>query len=214
MTRPPLLNRPARIAVVFYSATGNVAALAEALGQGAREAGAEVRLCAVAETAPAEAIASNPRWAAWVAAEHYPTPASLADLEWADGVALGTPTRFGQPAAQLKAFLDTTGGLWMKGLLAEKVGTSFVSASTDHGGLESTVLAINNVFYHWGSLVMPLGYTDPHILKESGNPYGASFVSRGGAQPDDRALTAARIQGARLTGVAAALRAGQGVSAR
>lgn len=196
----------ARIAVIFYSATGNVAALAEALGQGAGEAGAEVRLRPVAETAPPEAISRNPRWQAWVDQRKHPDLATLEDLEWCDGVALGTPTRFGTPAAQLKSFLDTTGGLWAQGKLAGKVGTSFVSASTEHGGLESTVLATNNILYHWGSLVMPLGYWDPHLLKVSGNPYGASFVSRKGASPDDVALEAARLQGQRLARVASALR--------
>lgn len=195
------MDRQARIAVIFYSATGNVAALAEALAVGAREGGAEVRVRPVREHAPLEAIASNPRWQAWVDDNPYDEPAALADLEWADGVALGTPTRFGGPAAQLKQFLDTTGGLWFGRRLADKVGTAFVSASTAHGGLESTVLAINNVFYHWGAIVVPLGYgEDPadNRLKDSGNPYGASFVSRSSAAPDDQALEAARLQGARL----------------
>ena len=107
------------------------------------------------------------------------------DLEWADGLAFGTPTRFGGPAAQLKSFVDTTGGLWAQGKLADKVATSFTSASTAHGGLEATVLAINNIFYHWGAIVVPLGYGDPHLL-ESGNPYGGSFVSRKSAAPSLR----------------------------
>lgn len=188
---------PARIVVVYYSATGNVAALAHALGDAAQAAGAEVRVRRVVETAPAEAIASNPRWQEWLdtCTDEY---ASLEDLEWADAIAIGSPTRFGGPAAQLKAFLDTTGGLWFRGVLASKVGTSFTSASTQHGGLESTILAMNNIFYHWGSIVMPLGYAHEHVARISGNPYGASFVSRKGASPDDDAIMAARIQGERL----------------
>ena len=196
-----------RIAVVFYSATGNVARLADALGRGAAEAGAQVRVRPVAELAPPQAVASNPRWQAWVDDNPYDVEATLADLEWADGVALGSPTRFGLPAGQLKEFLDTTGGLWAQGKLAEKVGTAFTSASTGHGGLESTILAMNNVLYHWGSLVMPLGYGERHVMKESGNPYGASFVSRGGSSPDDVSLEAARLQGVRLMQVAGALAA-------
>lgn len=198
-----------RIAVVYYSATGNVAALAHALASGAREAGAEVRVRRVAETAPAEAIDANPRWRAFVDAPGDEL-ASLDDLAWADGIALGTPTRFGGPASQLKAFLDTTGGLWFAGALATKVVTSFTSASTLHGGLESTILALNNHAYHWGSLVMPLGYADRHVAKVTGNPYGASFVSRSGAATDDDALESARLQGARLARVAAAHRAVEG----
>ncbi|WP_410643194.1 NAD(P)H:quinone oxidoreductase [Amycolatopsis sp. lyj-346] len=186
-----------RILVVYYSSTGNTAALAEGLAAGARETGADVRVRTVPETVPADAIARNPRWQAWVDAGPHHELATLADLEWADGLAVGSPTRFGGPAAQLKSYLDSTGGLWAQGKLADKVATSFTTASTAHGGLESTLLAINNVFYHWGAIVVPLGYTDPH-LKESGNPYGGSFVSRKSAAPDEVSLDALRLQGHRL----------------
>lgn len=196
------------VAIIYYSATGNIAAMAHALGEGARETGAEVRVHRVAETAPAEAIAANPRWRSFLDTNQDDL-ATLDDLAWADGIALGSPTRFGAAAAQLKSFLDTTGGLWAQGVLAGKVGTAFTSSSTAHGGLESTILAINNHFYHWGSLVMPLGYRDPHVMKQSGNPYGASFVSRGGAAPDSEALMAARIQGRQLATVASALSQGR-----
>jgi len=199
----------ARIAVIHYSATGVVFGLATALAEGAAAEGAEVRLRRVPELAPEGAIASNPRWAAHHAREtgEGGTPlASLDDLAWADGIALGSPTRFGGPTAQLKNFLDQTGGLWFKGLLARKVVTAFTAASTSHGGLESTILATLNVAYHWGAIVMPLGYTAPVVNKVTGNPYGASWVSRKGSQPDDDALAAARAQGARLAQVAAALR--------
>lgn len=198
-----------RIVVVFYSATGNIAKMAEALGAGASELGAEVRLRPVAELAPAAAIVGNPRWQHWVDTNPYPAQASLDDLEWADGIALGSPTRFGLPAGQLKQFLDTTGGLWAKGVLADKVGTAFTSASTSHGGLESTVLAMNNVLYHWGAIVLPLGYTDPHIMSDSGNPYGASFVSRKSAEPDAGALRACHLQGARLARIAGLIACGR-----
>jgi NAD(P)H dehydrogenase (quinone) len=196
-----------RILVVYYSATGNTAKLSAALADGARGIGAEVRVRTVTETAPAEAIASNPRWQAHVDTGPRPGLATLADLEWADGIAVGSPTRFGGPAGQLKSFLDTTGGLWIKGKLADKVATSFTTSSTAHGGLESTVLAINNIFYHWGAIVLPLGYVDPHLM-ESGNPYGGSWVSRKSAAPDDTALRALRIQGARLATIAGYVAAG------
>jgi NAD(P)H dehydrogenase (quinone) len=186
-----------RILVVYYSSTGNTAALAESLAAGAREAGAEVRVRTVPETVPAEAIAQNPRWQAWIDSGPHHALATLDDLVWADGLAVGSPTRFGGPAAQLKSYLDSTGGLWAQGKLADKVATSFTTASTRHGGLESTLLAINNVFYHWGAIVVPLGYTDPHLM-ESGNPYGGSFVSRKSAAPDELALGALRVQGRRL----------------
>lgn len=196
-----------RIAVIHYSSTGNVYRLAEALAEGAEGGGAEVRLRRCAELAPPEAIERNERWAAHAAwaAEHV-EEATLEDLEWCEGLALGSPTRFGLPTAQLKQFIDQTGGLWAQGKLADKVLTAFSSASTGHGGLESTVLAMLNTAYHWGSLVLPLGYTDP-VLFQTGNPYGATWVSRKSSAPDDEALTAARHQGARLARFARAVAA-------
>lgn len=199
-----------RIAIVYYSATGNTELMARAMQAGAEEAGAEVRLRQVQETAPDDAVDRNGRWHAYVNSPK-PVPApELADLEWADGIAFGSPTRFGGPASQLKAFLDTTGGLWMKGVLAEKVATSFTTASTSHGGLESTLLAINNHFYHWGSVILPLGYAGDKHLLESGNPYGGSFVSRGSAEPDECSLRACHLQGRRLAEVASAVSVGVG----
>lgn len=194
-----------KISVIYYSATGNVRHLAEAIGEGAEDAGAEVRIRRVAEIAPPEAIAQNPAWAEHLewATQNVPE-ATLDDLEWADGIALGTPTRFGLPAAQLKQLLDQSGGLWFKGAMIDKVVTAFTSASTTHGGVESTTLALLNTAYHWGSVVLPLGYTDD-VVKQTGNPYGSSFISRKGASPDDAALATARFQGTRLAKVAAAL---------
>lgn len=205
------MSRRTRIAVVHYSATGTVHALATALAEGVAAERADVRLRRVAELAPEAAIAANPRWAAHRDAVADLPEATLDDLEWADGFAFGTPTRFGLPSAQLKQFLDQTGPLWARGVLADKVGTAFTSASTAHGGLEATVLAINTVLYHWGSIVLPLGYTDASI-DATGNPYGASWVSRRGAGPDDDALASARHQGRRLARTASALRTLRGVA--
>ena len=193
-----------RIAVVHYSSTGNVHRLAAAIAEGAAAEGAEVRLRKVAELAPESAIQANPRWVAHREAVADLPEATLDDLEWADGFAFGSPTRFGLPAAPLKQFLDQTGGLWARGALEDKVGTAFTSASTGHGGLEATILAINTVLYHWGSIVLPLGYTDASV-KVTGNPYGTSWVSRKGSTPDDDALATARHQGRRLARVASAL---------
>uniref|UniRef100_UPI0006E34D50 NAD(P)H-dependent oxidoreductase n=1 Tax=Streptomyces graminilatus TaxID=1464070 RepID=UPI0006E34D50 len=140
----------AHILVAYYSATGSVHRLAEAVRDGAASAGAEVRLRRVAELAPEEAIAANPEWAQHRSDTDAVEVATLEDLEWADGYAFGTPTRFGAPAAQLKQFLDTAGGLWQEGKLADKPVTAFVSSAERHGGQESTILSLNNVFYHWG----------------------------------------------------------------
>src|SRR5256714_4516247 len=103
--------------------------------------------------------------------------AALEDLEWADGIAFGTPTRFGNVSAQLKVFLDLAGELWEQGALVDKVATSFTSSQTEHGGQESTILALNNTFYHWGAFVLPLGYTVHEVFNGGGNPYGASHTS-------------------------------------
>ena len=128
------------------------------------------------------------------------------DLEWADGIALGSPTRFGLPTAQLKQYLDQTGGLWGRGVLVDKVVTAFTSASTAHGGLESTILAMLNTAYHWGAIIVPLGYSDPAV-SATGNPYGSSWVPTKGSRPDDAAIATARHQGRRLARVTTALAA-------
>jgi NAD(P)H dehydrogenase (quinone) len=158
-----------------------------------------VRLRRVQELASEGAIQQNQLWA-----KHRDETAgkvqeaTLDDLEWADGYAFGTPVRFGNPAAQLKQYLDTAGGLWFTGALADKPVTAFTSAMYPDGGLESTILALNNVFYHWGCVLVPPGYTDPVVGEAGGNPYGTAFPS-GGGRPSDAVLAAARHQGRRLT---------------
>lgn len=196
------------IAVVYYSATGHVHLLAKAIAEGAEEAGSEVRLRRAPELAPEDVIRSQDAWNEhYVATKDVVPEATLDDLEWADGFALGAPTRYGLPAAQLKQFLDTTGPLWGAGKLADKVGTSFTSAQNTHGGQESTILAINNVLYHWGAIIVPPGYTDPLVFASGGNPYGTSYVS---GQDIVKTLpeaitTAAKYQGRRLGEYAAKL---------
>lgn len=189
-----------RIAVIYYSSTGSVHALAQAVAEGAEETGAEVRLRRVPELAPAEAIEDNPAWKAHVdATSGSVAEASIDDLDWADGYALGTPTRYGNPSAQLKQFIDQTGSLWATGKLADKAATSFTSAMNAHGGSESTILALNNVFYHWGAVIVAPGYTDQQLFASGGNPYGTSYTSGQSGDPvSEEALTAARIQGKRL----------------
>ncbi|MFE6888544.1 NAD(P)H:quinone oxidoreductase [Streptomyces sp. NPDC057694] len=192
----------ARVAVVYYSATGNVHALAEAVAEGARSRNAEVRLRRVPELAPDSAIDANPAWRAHVdATKESVAEATLEDLEWATAYAFGTPTRFGTPTAQLKQFIDTTGGLWNAGVFHNKPATSFTSAMNRHGGQESTILALNNVFYHWGCVIVPPGYTDPLIFNAGGNPYGVSWPSGGGEGPDEAVLEAARYQGRHLADI-------------
>ena len=196
-----------KVAIVYYSATGTTYALAQAVEEGAKAAGAETRLRQVKELAPDQAIASNAGWAAHAKATQHVAEATLADLEWADAIVFGSPTRYGLPAAQLKQFIDTTGPLWAAGKLVNKVGSSFALTATPHGGQESTILAINNVFYHWGTIIVGPGYVEPSQF-ESGNPYGASHTSANGTvPPDEVARTSARLQGRRVTEIAARLAA-------
>ncbi|WP_203919096.1 NAD(P)H:quinone oxidoreductase [Rugosimonospora africana] len=196
-----------KVAIIYYSSTGTVHALAGAAAEGARKAGAEVRVRRVAELAPPEAINANPAWAAHLRETADVAEASLDDLAWAEVVLFGTPTRFGNPSSQLRAFIDTTGGLWYQGKLADKVYSAFTASNTAHGGQESTILTLGTTFYHWGGIIVPPGYTDPVQFK-SGNPYGTSHVA-GDGPPDDVALEAARFQARRAVHTAACLKAGR-----
>jgi NAD(P)H dehydrogenase (quinone) len=198
---------PVKIAVVYYSATGSVHRLADAVAEGAASTGAAVRLRRVPELAPAAAIDRNPAWRDHIDTIAITVPeATLDDLVWADGYAFGTPTRFGNPAAQLKQFIDQTGPLWQAGTFANKPVTTFTSAINQHGGNESTILALNNVFYHWGSIIVPLGYADPLLYAAGGNPYGTTNVSGfPPSPPSAEVLAAARYQGRRLAQITSQL---------
>src|SRR3954454_4317925 len=199
-----------RIAVIYYSATGNVHALARAVAEGAADEGAEVRLRHVAELPQEMLISVKQHWGRHRSELEDQTDAALADLEWADGIALGTPTRFGNVSAQLKVFLDLAGELWERGALVDKVATSFTSSQTEHGGQESTILALNNTLYHWGAIVLPLGYTVHDVFNGGGNPYGASYTSGTRVGPlDADTLAAAVAQGARLARVARVIASAQ-----
>jgi NAD(P)H dehydrogenase (quinone) len=201
------MSETVNVAIIYYSGTGTVHALARAAAEGAEKAGAQVRLRKVPELATPAAIEANPAWSRHVRETADVAEATLDDLAWADAVLFGTPTRFGTPSGQLKAFLDGTGRLWQQGSLADKVYSAFTASNTAHGGQESTILALGNVFYHWGGIIVPPGYTDP-IQFRSGNPYGTSHVS-GDGPPGDVALEAARYQARRAVDTAAALKAGR-----
>ena len=186
------------VAVIYYSMTGTTYQLAQAMADAAEEAGANVRLRQVEELAPEEAIQQNGDWVEHRRQTQDVPVAKLDDLEWAQAVALGTPTRYGLPAAQLKQFIDQTGPLWQQGKLVDKIMTSFTTVGTAHGGHETTLTALNNTFYHWGSIIVPPGYA-ANIQFESGTPYGTSFTSNNGElDPDETALKAARFQMKRL----------------
>ncbi|QFG23230.1 NAD(P)H:quinone oxidoreductase [Actinomadura sp. WMMB 499] len=201
------MMEPVNVAIIYYSATGTVHALARAAAEGAEKAGARVRLRRVAEPAAPEAIEAQPAWARHVRDAADVPEVVHDDLVWADAMLFGTPARFGNPASALRAFIETTGPLAFQGVLTDKVYSAFTASNTAHGGQESTLLALGNTFYHWGGVIVPPGYTDP-VQFTSGNPYGTSHVA-GDGPPGDVSLEAARHQARRVAGTAAALKAGR-----
>ncbi|MDX2394065.1 NAD(P)H:quinone oxidoreductase [Streptomyces sp. DK15] len=200
------------VAVIYYSATGSIHKLAAAAADTAEQLGARVRLRKVRELAPQQAIASNSQWSAHHAETGHVIEAAVDDLDWADVILLGSPTRFGLPAAQLKQFIDTAGGLWARGGLVNKVTSSFTSTGSAHGGQETTIVAMNNTFYHWGSIIVAPGYADP-VQHVSGNPYGTSHISDNGKiPPGETHLSAIAFQTRRAVGIASALKIGLAAS--
>jgi NAD(P)H dehydrogenase (quinone) len=199
---------PVKLGIVFYSATGTITELARTMADEAEKVGADVRLRKVAELAPDAAIDSQPQWRANVDATEDIARADLDDVLWADAVIFGTPTRFGNVSAQLKNFLDGLGPGWQQGKLQDKVYSGFTASGTQHGGQETTLLALYNTIHHIGGIVVSPGYTDPTKFVD-GNPYGTSHVSAMGRNPvDDTARTAAIVQVRRVITMAAALRDG------
>ena len=197
-----------KLAVIYYSSTGTVHAMASRLAEAGEKAGAEVRLRKVRELAPKEAIESNEGWSKHALETQDVPEATAEDITWADAVIFGTPTRYGNVAAQLKQFFDTLGPQWSRGELADKVYTGFVSTGTNHGGQESTLLAMYNSFYHFGGIIVPPGYTDPSKFVD-GNPYGASHISANGANPpQEQDLTAVAFSAKRATEIAAQFKRG------
>lgn len=207
------MHEATKFTVIYYSATGNVHALAVAAAEGAEMAGAEVRLRRAAELAPESAIRENPAWDQHSRESARIPEADVNDLVWADAVLLGSPTRYGMMASHLKQVIDRTGPQWQQGLLADKVYGAFTSGISEHGGQESTLLSIYTIFAAWGGIIVPPGYTGP-IQYELGNPYGASHVSgMKGAPPTETHLEGARFQARRMTETATAFRTGRLVAA-
>jgi NAD(P)H dehydrogenase (quinone) len=202
------------VLIAFYSRGGVTEALANAVAEGARGAGAEVRLRRAREFVSPEIMARAPGWKEAAAAMNskYEAPTE-ADAEWADAIIFGTPTRFGSASAELKAYIDSLGGLWFQGKLNGKAGAAFGSSSTPHGGNESTLISLYNPMAHLGLIIVPTGYGDPAMFK-AGTPYGASSVSQNRAlPPSPEDLDVARYQGRRVASVARALKAAAGNAA-
>ncbi len=161
-----------KLAIVYYSTYGTNHQMAQIAADAAKAAGAEVRLLRAAETAPAEVVAGQPHWQAHADKTADIPTATAQDMQWADAFLISAPTRFGVMASQMRAFIDTLGGVWSKGELANKAISGMTSAQNTHGGQESTLLSLYITAMHWGSIIVAPGYTDPVIFKTGGNPYG------------------------------------------
>jgi NAD(P)H dehydrogenase (quinone) len=175
-----------KLAVIYYSMGGTNHQLSQWAAEGAKEAGAEVKVLKVPELAPQSVIEGNPAWKAHIEATKDVQEVTLNDLEWADAIIFSVPTRFGNMPAQMKQFLDTTGGLWFNGKLVNKVVSAMSSAQNSHGGQEATILSLYTTMYHWGAIVAAPGYTDPVTFASGGNPYGTSVtVDQNGKMIED-----------------------------
>ena len=192
-----------KLAVIYYSTYGTNFEMASIAAEAARAAGAEVRLLKVAETVPGEIVASVEGWQATADRTADVQTATPGDIEWANAFLFSAPTRFGVQASQMRAFIDTLGGTWAKGGMANKAISAMTSAQNAHGGQEQTLMSFYATAIHWGSIVVAPGYTDPAIFKTGGNPYGYSHTQ---GQPfDDAAKASISHQARRLVEVAAKL---------
>ncbi|HEV7855465.1 MAG TPA: NAD(P)H:quinone oxidoreductase [Herminiimonas sp.] len=192
-----------KVLVLYYSTYGHIEQMAYAVADGVRDAGADVAVKRVPELMPddvARAQGVKLDQKAPIA-----TPAELADY---DAIIIGTPTRFGNMAGQMKNFLDQTGGLWFEGKLIGKVGSLFTSTATQHGGQESTLLSSMTVLLHHGMIVVGLPYSAQGQMRldeiSGGSPYGASTIaaSDGSRQPSKGELEMARFQGKHVAEIA------------
>ncbi|HMN20723.1 MAG TPA: NAD(P)H:quinone oxidoreductase [Ottowia sp.] len=192
-----------KLAILYYSTYGTNHQMAEIAAEAARAAGAEVRLLKAPETAPEAVIAGQDAWLAHAERTAHVPPATAEDMEWANAYLISAPTRFGVMASQMRAFIDTLGGVWAKGGLAGKAVSAMSSAQNPHGGQETTLLSFYATVMHWGGIVVAPGFTDPVIFQTGGNPYGYSHTQ--GQAFNDDVKAAIAHQARRLVDVAAKL---------
>ncbi|GJE55685.1 NAD(P)H:quinone oxidoreductase [Methylobacterium thuringiense] len=196
----------AKVLVLYYSSWGHVEQLANAAAEGAREAGAEVTVKRVPELVP-DAVAEQFHYKRDQPAQ-IAQPDELADY---DAIIFGTPTRYGNMAAQMKNFIDQTGGLWAKGALVGKVGSAFTSTASQHGGQETTLTSFHTVLLHHGMVIVGLPYAFQGQMGvdavKGGSPYGATTIADGDGsrQPSPAELDGARFQGKHVASIAAKL---------
>ncbi len=203
----------AKILVLYYSSYGHIETMAEAVAEGARRTegvpgGVEVTIKRVPELVPAEVAEKAGMKLDQGAA--VATPGELADY---DAIVFGTPTRFGNMAAQMRNFLDQTGGLWAKGALVGKVGSVFTSTGTQHGGQETTITSFHTTLLHHGMVIVGVPYTCEGLSNmdeiTGGSPYGATTLAGGDGsrRPSENELGIARFQGEHVARIAAKLAA-------
>jgi NAD(P)H:quinone oxidoreductase type IV len=200
-----------KVQVIFYSMFGHVYRMAEAIVEGAKQVpGAEVSLYQVAELLPDEVLEKYGAKAARASFAKVPV-ASIDQLADAHAIIFGTPTRFGNMAAQMRSFLDQTGGLWMKGGLVGKVGSVFASTATQHGGQETTITSFHSTLLHHGMVIVGVPYSESGLLHmgdiTGGTPYGATTLagSDGSRHPSENELKIARYQGKHVAEIATKL---------
>ena len=197
-----------KVLVLYYSSYGHIETMAEEIARGARDAEAEVAIKRVPEIVP-DHVAQRAGYKLDQRAE----TAAVAELPDYDAIIFGTPTRFGNMAAQVKNFLDQCGGLWLENKLVGKVGSVFTSTGSQHGGQESTILSVHTVLLHLGMVVDGLPYTFKGQMRmdeiTGGSPYGATTLSGadGSRMPSANELGLARFQGKHLAEIAAKLAA-------
>lgn len=197
-----------KLKVVFYSMYGHIYRMAEAVAEGAREVeGVEVKLLQVPELVPDQVLEKSGAKKARETFAHIPI-AKPEDLADADAIIFGTPTRFGNMCAQMRNFLDQTGGLWSRGALVGKVGSVFSSSNTQHGGQETTITSFHTTLLHHGMIIVGLPYSETRQMTMAeitgGSPYGASTIcgSDGSRMPSENELAMARFQGRHVATIA------------
>jgi NAD(P)H dehydrogenase (quinone) len=196
-----------KVLILYYSAYGHIEKMAEAVAEGARAVpGTDVTVKRVPELVPEE-IAKKSGMKL-----DQPAPiATVDELADYDAIIFGTPTRFGNMCAQMRNFLDQTGGHWMKGTLVGKVGSVFTSTATQHGGQETTITSFHSTLLHQGMIIVGLPYAFPGLTNmdeiTGGSPYGASTLAKGDGsrQPSSNELDGARYQGKHVAQITAKL---------
>jgi NAD(P)H dehydrogenase (quinone) len=197
-----------KVQIVFYSMYGHIYRMAEAVSEGANEVeGAEVGIYRVPELVPEKVLEKSGAKRAQETFKHVPI-ATVDQLAEADAIILGVPTRYGNMCAQMRNYLDQTGGLWMKGALIGKAGSVFTSSATQHGGQETTIITTHITLLHLGMVLVGVPYSEQRqmTLEEisGGSPYGASTIAGGDGSrmPSENELAIARFQGRHVAGIA------------